>query len=139
MDGWSRLCAYAGVRFGTAVSVSAAARLGTVMSAFVELYAVRSGIAEFDSCSGVSTSGSALVSNRLSEPVWRVAVTFFRGMYGAGNAPPYSSVIDGGTLSSGADDGIAPSLLAGCAALQHCMNAGTVELKRRISILIFIV
>jgi len=109
------------------------------MSALDELYAVRSGIAEFDSCSGVSTSGSALGSVRLGEPVWWVEVTSFRGMYGAGNARPYSSVIDGGTRSSGAGDGITPSLLAGCAVLQHCVNAGAVELKRRISILIFIV
>jgi hypothetical protein len=108
------------------------------MSAFVELYAVRSGIAEFDSCSGVSISGFALGSIRLGEPVWWVAVTSVRGMYGAGNALPYSSVIDGGTPFSGAGDGIVPSVLAGWAALQHCMNAGAVELKRRISILIFI-
>jgi len=100
---------------------------------------VRSGIAEFDSGSGVSASWLALVSNRLGEPVWCVEVTFVRGMYGAGNALPYSSVIDGGTPFSGAGDGIAPSVLAGWAALQHCMNAGAVELKRRISILIFIV
>jgi hypothetical protein len=119
------------------VSGLPAARLGTAMSAFDELYAVRSGIAEFDSCSGVSTSGSALGSIRLCEPAWWVEVTSFRGMYGAGNARPYGSVIDGGTRSSGAGDGMISSPLAGCAALQHCTSAGAVRLKRRISILIF--
>jgi hypothetical protein len=48
-------------------------------------------------------------------------------------------VFDGLTRSSGTGDGIASSFLAGCAALQHCTSAGAVRLKRRISILFFIV